>query len=104
VGILITYGLVQFIQSYLLEPLVVGSEVNINPMATIVGLVAGELLWGIPGMVVAIPLMGMMKVVFDHIPVMRPYAYLIGQEEKEDSGWKKSIKEFGLKIKKRFKS
>lgn len=104
VGILITYGLVQFIQSYLLEPLVVGSEVNINPMATIVGLVAGELLWGIPGMVVAIPLMGMTKVVFDHIPAMRPYAYLIGQEKKEDSGWKKSIKEFGLKIKKRFKS
>ncbi|WP_261387362.1 AI-2E family transporter [Chitinophaga pinensis] len=58
VGILVTYGLVQFIQTYLLEPLVVGSGVDLNPMATIVGLVAGELLWGIPGMVMAIPLMG----------------------------------------------
>lgn len=104
VGILITYGLVQFIQSYLLEPLVVGAGVSINPMATIVGLVAGELLWGIPGMVLAIPLMGMIKVVFDHIPVMRPYAYLIGQEKKEDSGWQKSLKKIGPKIKQLFKS
>lgn len=99
VGILITYGLVQFIQSYLLEPLVVGSGVSINPMATIVGLVAGELLWGIPGMVLAIPLMGMIKVVFDHIPVMTPYAYLIGQEKKKDSGWQKMLKNIGRKKK-----
>jgi predicted PurR-regulated permease PerM len=104
VGILVTYGLVQFIQSYLLEPLVVGSGVSINPMATIVGLVAGELLWGIPGMVLAIPLMGMLKVIFDHIPVMRPYAYLIGQDKKEDSGWQKAFKKTGTKIKKLFKS
>ncbi|SFO58867.1 Predicted PurR-regulated permease PerM [Chitinophaga sp. YR627] len=94
VGILVTYGLVQFIQSYLLEPLVVGSGVDINPMATIVGLVAGELLWGIPGMVMAIPLMGMMKVVFDHIPVMQPYAYLLGQDKKDSGGWKKFLKIF----------
>jgi predicted PurR-regulated permease PerM len=104
VGILITYALVQFIQSYLLEPLVVGSGVSINPMATIAGLVAGELLWGIPGMVLAIPLMGMIKVVFDHIPVMHPYAYLIGQEKKQDSGWQKGLKKLGTKIKKVFKA
>jgi predicted PurR-regulated permease PerM len=49
IGILITYGIVQFIQTYLLEPLIVGNEVNINPLFTIAGLVAGELIWGIPG-------------------------------------------------------
>ena len=52
-GILITYGIVQFIQSYILEPLVVGTEVNINPLFTIVGLIAGEFVWGIPGMILA---------------------------------------------------
>lgn len=82
IGIIVTYGLVQFIQTYLLEPLVVGSGVNINPMGTIVGLVAAELLWGIPGMVMAIPIMGMLKIIFEHIPSMQPYAYLIGQEKK----------------------
>lgn len=99
IAILVTYGLVQFIQSYLLEPLVVGAEVNINPMATILGLVAGELLWGIPGMILAIPLMGIAKIVCDHVPVLQPYAYLIGQEEKKDSAWKKKLKEWAKKFK-----
>ncbi|GGH73716.1 putative PurR-regulated permease PerM [Filimonas zeae] len=84
IGILVTYALVQFIQSYLLEPLVVGAEVNINPMATIVGLVAGEFIWGIPGMILAIPLMGMLKIICDHVPALQPYAYLMGQEKKQD--------------------
>ena len=44
IGILVTYAVVQFIQSYILEPLVVGAEVNINPLFTILALVAGELI------------------------------------------------------------
>lgn len=63
-GILVVYGLVQFIQTYLLEPVIVGAEVSINPMFTIIGLVAGEMIWGIPGMILAIPLLGITKIVF----------------------------------------
>jgi predicted PurR-regulated permease PerM len=81
-GIVITYGIIQFIQTYLLEPLVVGREVDINPIATIAGLVAGELLWGIPGMVLAIPVLGICKIVFDNIENLKPYGYLIGEERK----------------------
>jgi predicted PurR-regulated permease PerM len=62
IGILITYGLVQFIQTYILEPLVVGSEVKLNPLFTILAIVIGELVWGVPGMVVAIPILGITKV------------------------------------------
>lgn len=82
VGILITYGLVQFLQTYILEPLVVGAEVDINPVATIAGLVAGELLWGIPGMVLAIPILGITKIICDNIEPLKPYGYLIGEERK----------------------
>lgn len=93
IGILITYGVVQFIQTYILEPLVVGSEVNINPMATIIGLIAGEMLWGIAGMVVAIPMLGIIKIIFDHIEPLKPYAYLIGEDKKKnESGFAKKIK------------
>ncbi len=81
-GIVVTYGIIQFIQTYLLEPLVVGREVEINPIATIAGLVAGELLWGIPGMVLAIPVLGICKIVFDNIENLKPFGYLIGEERK----------------------
>lgn len=85
IGILVVYGLVQFIQTYLLEPMIVGAEVSINPLFTIIGLVAGELIWGIPGMILAIPLLGITKIFFDHIESLRPFAYLIGNDEKKDN-------------------
>lgn len=81
-GIIVTYGSVQFIQTYLLEPLVVGREVNINPLFTIIGIVAGEALWGIPGMVLAIPIIGITKIVCDHFEPLKPYGFLLGQEKK----------------------
>jgi predicted PurR-regulated permease PerM len=83
VGVVITYLVVQFLQTYLLEPLVVGAEVNINPLFTIIILVLGELVWGIPGMVLAIPLLGILKIICDHIQSLKPYGYLIGGDHKK---------------------
>ena len=82
-GILITYALVQFIQSYILEPVVVGSEVSIHPVFTIIGIILGEFLWGIPGMILAIPIMGIIKIVCDHIEPLKPFGFLIGEEKKK---------------------
>ncbi len=82
IGVIITYLFVQFIQTYLLEPLVVGHGVNINPLFTILVLVAGELIWGLPGLVLAIPLLGMIKIICTHIEPLKPYGFLIGEEKK----------------------
>jgi predicted PurR-regulated permease PerM len=94
IGILLVYGLVQFIQTYLLEPMIVGAEVSINPLFTIVGLVAGELIWGISGMILAIPLLGITKIVFEHIEALKPFAYLIGSDEKKNGNksWMQTVK------------
>src|SRR5687767_6263392 len=86
-GIVITYAIVQFLQTYILEPLVVGAEVNINSLFTILVLVAGELVWGIAGMVMAIPLLGIIKIICDHIEPLKPYGFLIGKEKKKKPGW-----------------
>ncbi|TKK71632.1 AI-2E family transporter [Ilyomonas limi] len=82
VGVIITYAAVQFIQTYLLEPLVVGKKVDINPLITIAGLVLAELIWGIPGMVLAIPLMGIAKIIFDNVEPLQPLGFLMGKVEK----------------------
>jgi predicted PurR-regulated permease PerM len=83
-GIVITYATVQFVQSYIIEPLVVGSEVNINPFFTIAGIVAGEMVWGIPGMILSIPLLGMAKIICDGVPQLQPIGFLIGTEKKKE--------------------
>lgn len=82
-AVLLTYAIVQFLQTYLLEPLVVGAEVNINPLFTIISLVLGDLIWGIPGMILAIPLLGIVKIVCDHIEPLKPYGFLIGHDRKK---------------------
>ena len=80
-GIIITYGIVQLIQGWILEPLILGPQVKINPLFTIIVLVLGQLLWGIPGVILAIPLTAMLKIICDHIEPLKPYGFLIGEIE-----------------------
>lgn len=78
-GIIFTYGAVQFIQGWFLEPLIVGPQVKINPLFTIIALVMGELLWGIPGIILAIPITAIFKIICDHIEPLKPIGFLIGE-------------------------
>ena len=82
-AVVVTYAIIQLLQTYFLEPLVVGAGVNINPLFTIIILVLGELVWGIPGMILAIPLLGIVKIVCDHIEPLKPYGFLIGHDRKK---------------------
>ena len=79
VEIAIVYGTVQTIQGWLLEPLILGPQVKINPLFTIIVLILGQLLWGIPGVILAIPLTAMFKIVCDHVESLKPYGFLIGE-------------------------
>lgn len=78
--LVIIYVVVQFLQTYILEPFLVGSEVNLNPFFTIISLILGEAIWGIPGMILAIPTLGVVKIVCDNIEELKPYGFLFGQE------------------------
>jgi predicted PurR-regulated permease PerM len=80
-GVLVIYVVAQFVESYILEPVIVGAEVDINPFFTIVAVVAGGLMWGVSGMILGIPILGIARIVFDNIEPLRPYAFLLGEEK-----------------------
>jgi predicted PurR-regulated permease PerM len=80
-GIIGVYMLVQLIQEWILSPIILGPQVKINAFTTIVALVIGELIWGVSGIFLAIPLIGMFKIVCDHIESLKPYGFLIGETE-----------------------
>jgi predicted PurR-regulated permease PerM len=82
IGIIVTYAVVQFIQGWVLEPLILGPQVKINPLFTIIALVLGQLLWGIPGIILAIPLTAIFKIFCDHIEPLKPYGFLVGEIKK----------------------
>ncbi|MFA0963176.1 AI-2E family transporter [Roseivirga sp. BDSF3-8] len=84
-GVLIVFAIAQFIESYLLEPLIVGKKVHINPFFTILIVVLGGAIWGVVGMMVAIPYLGMLYVAMNHTSDLKPYAFLIGGESESDT-------------------
>jgi predicted PurR-regulated permease PerM len=88
VGVIITYALVQLIQTYILEPLVVGDRLNLNPLFTILIIVVGEAVWGIAGMILAVPLLGIFKIICDNCEPLKDYGFLIGppKEKKGEEG------------------
>ena len=74
-GLMIT---IQAIDNYFIEPYVVGGEVNLSAMATIVIIVCGGLIWGVAGTILFIPLLGIVKIICDHVEPLRPYGFLVG--------------------------
>lgn len=71
---------VQFLDNNFITPYVVGSSVSINPLTATIVLIASALIWGIPGMVLCLPLTGMAKVVCDNVESLKPYGFLLGEE------------------------
>ncbi|GAB3308750.1 AI-2E family transporter [Hymenobacter humi] len=69
---------VQFLEGNFITPMITGSKVSINPMAAIVALILGGELWGTPGMILSIPLVAVLKVVFDSGKATEPWGFLLG--------------------------
>ena len=76
--VLIAYLLVQFIDNNFLVPKIVASKVKINALVSIVVVLVGGALWGIPGMFLSIPLTAILKVMFDRIEPLKPWGFLLG--------------------------
>lgn len=84
VGVTITFVVTQFVENYILQPYVVGEKVHLNPIFTIIVVILGEAVWGVIGMLIAIPALGIAKVIFDNIAVLKPIGYLLGEEDMGD--------------------
>ena len=61
-----------------LTPNIVGKQVSINPFAAILGLIIGGMLLGLTGIMFALPVLAILKVICDNIVVLKPIGYLIG--------------------------
>lgn len=72
--------LLHVMDSNLLMPRIVGSKVRINALITIIGVITGNLVWGIAGMFLAIPSIAILKIIFDHVEELKPWGILLGDD------------------------
>lgn len=75
------FWFVQLMESNFLTPFVVGGKVHLNPLASILSLVIGGVTWGVPGLILFLPLMAMFRIFCDEFNQLRPIAALIGSHD-----------------------
>ena len=81
--VLITFVVTHVVDSNIILPLVVGSKVRINALVTVLGVVIGEIFWGISGMFLSIPVIAVLKIIFDRVESLQPWGIILGVEEKK---------------------
>ncbi len=80
IAIIIAYVIIQFVDNHFLVPYIVSSKVKINALVSLIIVFLGGALWGISGMFLSIPFIGVLKIIFDRIPDLKPWGTLLGTE------------------------
>jgi predicted PurR-regulated permease PerM len=81
-GVVAWFQVVQFLEGNIITPNIVGSKVSINPLMAIIGILLGGMLFGLAGLIIALPFIATLKVIFDSNPNMEAFGFLIGEPEK----------------------
>lgn len=83
--IMLGFYVIQLFESNLFTPSIVGSQVSMNALVTLLFLFVGAQIWGLVGMILFIPLGAILKVIFDEVDSLNHYGYLLGRIEGEKS-------------------
>lgn len=78
-GVIAIFGFIQFLEGNFITPKITGSKVSINTFIAILSLIVFSMLWGIAGMIVALPITAALKIIFDNTPKYHAYGFLMGE-------------------------
>jgi predicted PurR-regulated permease PerM len=74
------YLLIHVLEGETITPLLLARRFTLNPLLVIASLMFWDWLWGIPGALLAVPLLAVMKIVCDNIEALTPLGHLLGAE------------------------
>lgn len=78
-GVVGVFWIIQVLEANIITPYIVGSKISINPMIAILMLILFGNLWGISGLILALPVTALLKIIFDAIPETRPLGFVLGE-------------------------
>lgn len=88
IGVIVVNVIVQLIDNNIFVPMFVNSKVEINAFISIIGIIIGGTIAGISGMFLAIPIIAVLKVIFDRIECLEPWGYLMGDDLPKTYTWR----------------
>jgi predicted PurR-regulated permease PerM len=83
---IILIAMIQLFESYVLEPLIIGKEVELNPLIVIIAITIGNMIWGLSGMILFVPIFAMIKIISNHSPGLEPIGFLFGTSKEPVPG------------------
>jgi predicted PurR-regulated permease PerM len=84
VGVVGVFTVVQFMEGNFITPRITGSKVSINALAAIIALLIGGKILGIAGMILAVPAIGIMKILLSYSPYLKPFVILLGDDSPQE--------------------
>src|SRR5262249_30233432 len=84
VVIIVFYIGIITLEGYVVVPVVMGRSMEMNATTVMLACLFWELVWGLPGLFLAMPLMAAIKAICYHVPGWRPSPNLMGTEEVDD--------------------
>jgi predicted PurR-regulated permease PerM len=66
--------------TYVLDPKIIGDNMRISPLVVLASVAIWGYIWGFAGMILAVPMMVIIKIVCENIPIMEPVSILMGSK------------------------
>lgn len=85
-GVIAVFTFVQYLEANVIFPVAVSQRLKVSTLATVVVIFAGGILWGLSGMVLFVPFMGIVKLIADHNPKWKTLSMILGSEDQEGDG------------------
>lgn len=93
VGVVGVHAFVQFLEGNFITPKITGSKISVNALSAILALIIGGKIWGITGMILAVPAVGILKTVLSYSKELKPFVILLGDQAPEHEPGNATTKE-----------
>ncbi len=79
-GVVLAFVMIQLVDNHILVPYIVASRISINALISVIAVLIGGMLWGISGMFLSLPMVAILKIIFDRVEGLKPWGHLLGHE------------------------
>lgn len=80
-GVVAIFSFIQYLEANVIFPLAVSSRLNVNTLVMLIAIFAGAIVWGMAGMILFVPLVGIAKLIADHNPRWKTVSMILGVEK-----------------------
>ncbi len=92
------YTLIQLIDNNYIVPKIIGSKVKLNALVSLIAVILGAALWGVPGMFLSIPMTAFVKLVCENVESLKPWGFLLGDTTPPLIKFKLNFEDFSKKL------